>query len=202
MTTVDNVLYLPDQKSYEDLGGGLAGVMRARKASDRGSLVIGNDSLEFRGTKGTVRLSPVRGVARERLTKVEHGEGADIRVSYLGDAGTLGWGFAKLSSPKKNRQLFETIHPELGAGLASEVEDRELLRFREQARAGAARRARVRMWIGGVVAVAGILVTAITYTVASSSSTGGRYLVTYGAILFGGAAFFQGLSEWRKNRGG
>jgi hypothetical protein len=44
--------------------------------------------------------------------------------------------------------------------------------------------------IGGLVCLAGILVTAATY---SAASGGGRYVVAWGAILFGGIQFLVGL---------
>ena len=54
-------------------------------------------------------------------------------------------------------------------------------------------RARRDMAIGGVVCVIGIIVTAVTYSIASSGSSGGTYYVAWGAILFGAIQFFKGL---------
>ena len=49
------------------------------------------------------------------------------------------------------------------------------------------------MLVGGLFCVGGILVTAITYSAAASSPTGGRYFVAWGAIIFGAIQFFKGL---------
>ncbi|MCP4359617.1 MAG: HEAT repeat domain-containing protein [Chloroflexi bacterium] len=49
------------------------------------------------------------------------------------------------------------------------------------------------MMIGGI-ALIGLLITRLTYAVASGSG-GGFYIITWGAILFGGLKFFQGLSK-------
>ncbi len=44
--------------------------------------------------------------------------------------------------------------------------------------------------------VGGILVTAVTYSMAASSSTGGTYFVAWGAIIFGGIQFVKGLISY------
>ncbi len=48
------------------------------------------------------------------------------------------------------------------------------------------------MVIGGLIAVVGIVITAVTY---SAASGGGRYVVAWGAIIFGAIRFFRGLSK-------
>jgi uncharacterized membrane protein YvbJ len=52
------------------------------------------------------------------------------------------------------------------------------------------------MFIGLAMLVIGIAITVGTYAMASSSSGGGRYVVTWGLIVFGGFRFFQGLIGW------
>lgn len=47
------------------------------------------------------------------------------------------------------------------------------------------------MLYGALWCIGGILVTAITYSAASSS--GGTYVVTWGAIIFGAIQFFRGV---------
>ena len=191
MSTIDNLLYLPNEAAFADMmSGQIPRTMKARKVQDRGSLVIENKALEFRGGKGTVRLAPIRGLSHERWVKVEYGEGGDIRAAYISDPSKF--------SRKKNRELFATMQQELGRTPTDEAQDQELSQYRETARAGAAKGAFVRMWIGLAVAVIGIIVTVATLAAASE---GGTYFVAYGAILFGGLAFLQGLYEWRKNRG-
>lgn len=46
--------------------------------------------------------------------------------------------------------------------------------------------------VGGLWCVGGIVVTALTY---SASSGGGRYVVAWGAILFGGIQLIRGLIQ-------
>ncbi len=48
------------------------------------------------------------------------------------------------------------------------------------------------MAIGAVVCIIGIAVTAATYSAASS---GGHYIVAWGAIVFGAIQFFKGLFQ-------
>lgn len=50
------------------------------------------------------------------------------------------------------------------------------------------------MAIGGLICLIGLVVTIGTYAAASSSPTGGRYTVAWGAIVFGGFRFFKGLA--------
>jgi hypothetical protein len=47
------------------------------------------------------------------------------------------------------------------------------------------------MIVGGLWCVGGLVVTAITYSMASSR--GGTYIVTWGAVIFGAIQFFRGL---------
>ncbi len=49
------------------------------------------------------------------------------------------------------------------------------------------------MMIGGLIAGVGIVITAITYSAASEG--GGRYVIAWGAIIFGAIRFFRGLSR-------
>jgi len=51
------------------------------------------------------------------------------------------------------------------------------------------------MVVGGLWCVGGIVVTAVTYSQASSG--GGRYVMAWGAILFGGIQFVRGLLQLR-----
>jgi len=58
---------------------------------------------------------------------------------------------------------------------------------------GAKAAARKKMLRGGLWCVVGIAVTAGTYSLASP---GGTYFVTWGAIVFGGIQFFQGMYQF------
>lgn len=51
-----------------------------------------------------------------------------------------------------------------------------------------------RMHSGALWCLGGILVTVFSYLAAVSSPFGGTYIIAWGAILFGGVRFFQGLS--------
>ena len=50
---------------------------------------------------------------------------------------------------------------------------------------------------GALWFIGGSLVTLITYSNASSSPSGGRYTVAYGAIIFGLIQFFRGVMKSR-----
>jgi hypothetical protein len=52
------------------------------------------------------------------------------------------------------------------------------------------------MLIGLALMTVGIVVTAGTYAMAASSRGGGRYVVTWGLIIFGGLRFVKGLMGW------
>lgn len=47
--------------------------------------------------------------------------------------------------------------------------------------------------IGALWCVGGIIVTAVSYSMAASSASGGSYLVTWGAVIFGGIQMLRGL---------
>ncbi len=81
-------------------------------------------------------------------------------------------------------------------GLTPEAAEKVVInlnRARTQAQRDAALRS---MALGAVVAFVGILVTAVTYSAAAVSPSGGSYLVAYGAIMFGGLQFLRGLWRW------
>jgi len=49
---------------------------------------------------------------------------------------------------------------------------------------------------GGLWCLGGTLVTAVTYGMAASSSSGGTYFVAWGAILFGGIQLLKGIYQF------
>lgn len=55
------------------------------------------------------------------------------------------------------------------------------------------------MLAGGAICLVGIVVTAGTY-LAASAGGGGRYTIAWGAIVFGGIRFFQGLTGMMSDR--
>lgn len=56
------------------------------------------------------------------------------------------------------------------------------------------------MLYGILWALGGTIVTGVTFVAAASSPSGGRYIVAYGAIVFGIVDFFRGLFGWFKYR--
>jgi hypothetical protein len=65
-----------------------------------------------------------------------------------------------------------------------------------QVRAQVFRKAGMRdMLVGGGFCLLGLIVTIGTFSAATSSPTGGRYIVAWGAIIFGAIQFFRGLSR-------
>lgn len=56
------------------------------------------------------------------------------------------------------------------------------------------KRARRDILVGGLFFVGGLVITLITYS--NASHGGGRYVVTWGAIIFGGIQFFRGLATY------
>ena len=51
------------------------------------------------------------------------------------------------------------------------------------------------MITGAIFCVAGIIITAVSYSAAAEGG-GGTYVVTWGAIIFGGIQFFRGLIQY------
>ncbi len=56
--------------------------------------------------------------------------------------------------------------------------------------------------IGGLWLIGGITVTAGTYVLAASSSSGGTYAVTLGPILYGGVRLLYGILQIRQTHAG
>jgi hypothetical protein len=52
------------------------------------------------------------------------------------------------------------------------------------------------MLIGGGVCVIGLIVTIGSFSTASSSPSGGTYVIAWGAIIFGAIQFFRGLNRF------
>jgi len=73
-------------------------------------------------------------------------------------------------------------------------EMREALRISER-KAG-----RNQMLIGALMFVAGCAITAISYSAATSSSSGGYYWLCFGPVIFGPVYFFQGLAKYNRNK--
>jgi hypothetical protein len=57
------------------------------------------------------------------------------------------------------------------------------------------------MLIGAAMFVVGVIITVGSYSMAASSAGGGRYLITYGPIIFGAIRFVQGGVGWLGEQG-
>jgi hypothetical protein len=73
------------------------------------------------------------------------------------------------------------------------VENHRTFLARETRREGRSRGLRQIVY-GLLVAVAGIVITVVTYGIASSSRGGGRYFIAYGAVIVGGMYVIRGLA--------
>jgi hypothetical protein len=51
------------------------------------------------------------------------------------------------------------------------------------------------MLVGAIWCIGGIVVTVMSYNAAASSPGGGRYVVAYGAIIYGALQFFRGMAR-------
>jgi hypothetical protein len=76
----------------------------------------------------------------------------------------------------------------------------EALRKSPEGRRAMAKRCRDRMVRGMLWAVGGLLVTAVTYSMASGR--GGTYIIFWGAVLFGAIDFFAGFLGWLRYQSG
>jgi hypothetical protein len=76
----------------------------------------------------------------------------------------------------------------------------------EVSRGGAARMSNARssatraMVIGAVICIIGLVVTIGSYSAASTSPGGGRYVIAWGAVIFGGLQFVRGLIAYLGSR--
>ncbi len=159
---------------------------------DSGQLVVeGEETLEFRGKKGTLAMTPIREIAVNGNVTIQYGEAGGMRSASFSDFRS---GARKTKS--QNKTLAEELRSWVKVHQRSEIEE-EAVRQQEAMIAEAhVKRARKRMWFGGGAAVLGAIATAIGFAMADDS--GGTYFVFWGAVLFGGGMFHQGLFEYNK----
>jgi hypothetical protein len=167
-----------------------------RRMPEGGVLEAGDGLLEFRGKKGTeLHMSPVHDISVS---------GAEVLVRYGAPPRTASFqdfsqGLMKLG----DRVEPFSVELRRAVGLPAPSAEDEARKVQEIAQAAIPegreqiRRARPRMWIGGAIAVAGILITIITYTAATG---GGTYFVAYGAILAGLGMFAQAMAEYNQGK--
>jgi hypothetical protein len=197
MAEFDDILYIPDEATFRDLYSGGAGlhVRAAKKRTDTGRLVAAPGVLEFQGSKGTVRLTGIKGLSMTsgmaNVVKVEHGEGAAISVAFFGHKGTFG-------AKKRNQEVLAAMQGEgiQPAQLAPD-EAAALHEHRAAEHAAGSRRSKVRIILGAILVAGGLIATIVTYTIASSKPSGGTYILAWGPIIFGLVLLIQGIGERR-----
>lgn len=163
--------------------------------SERGVLEVSPGALEFRGMKNTLVMTPVHDVVAESgCVRVVYGEPS--ATAYLTDfrAGSLKTRKQNQVLERELRELlgFDALAPEEAAILEAKREGERVAQGHSKMRSG-----RRTMWIGGVVAIAGALITGITY---AAAEPGGRYFLLWGAIIFGAAQFFIGLAQFKEGQ--
>lgn len=84
--------------------------------------------------------------------------------------------------------------PYPGAPFMPTPQQREAIRIQER------NSGRNMMLIGALMFVGGIVVTALSYSLASSGSSGGYYWLCFGPVIFGPVYFFQGLAKYNRNK--
>jgi hypothetical protein len=168
----------------EQTGRGPTGVLIARR-----------DSLEFQSKKGTLHMSKIRGVNFSSSAM----SGVRLTIEYGGDGTPIqSANFTDLSKGKFSRRGVKTATQELAQKLNQVLSIREMS-GQDRAVLDDAKRKRGawQMVIGGLLAVAGTIITIVTYSDASSDAEGGTYIVAWGPIIFGLILFFQGLIQNR-----
>lgn len=81
-------------------------------------------------------------------------------------------------------------------GMDEKSADALVANLEEQIEAAQRKKNNRDMLIGGLWMVGGIVVTAVTF---SAASGGGKYVIAWGAIIFGGIQFFTGLARSLQN---
>jgi len=90
--TFDNVWYLPDENRWRD--------MNLLAFKDAGKLIVGEDSLEFRGKKEKVVIANVRHISYGKQgrdfvnnwVRIEYGDAPTTSTAFFADGSLLGWG--------------------------------------------------------------------------------------------------------------
>ncbi|MGH2685594.1 MAG: HEAT repeat domain-containing protein [Actinomycetota bacterium] len=159
---------------------------------DSGQLVVeGEETLEFRGKKGTLAMTPIREIAVNGNVVIQYGEAAGMRSATFSDYRS---GARKTKS--QNQTLAEELRSWVKVHQRSEIEEEAVKQQEAMVAEAHVKRARKRMWFGGGATVLGAIATAIGFSMADDS--GGTYYVFWGAVLFGGLTFLQGLLEYNK----
>lgn len=90
--TFESVWFLPKENKWSD--------KNPLAYTDKGSLVVGDNSIEFRGTKSAIVITNIRRVSYGKQgrdfvnnwVKVEYGAGIDPSTAFFADGSLAGWG--------------------------------------------------------------------------------------------------------------
>lgn len=184
-----------DELAFEKVSAGVYRPGAEQLPLGKGRLIVRAAGLDFQNEKGNLSMRPVRSLdVTKSGVKVEFGEGRDLRTAFLFD---LSKGIFRARS--QTRLMGDAIRQRLEMKGLTEEETvgRERVETAE-ARAGM-QKAKVQMWVWGVVAFAGTVATIATISAASDG--GGTYYVFWGAILFGiGGVLEAYFDRYRKYR--
>ncbi len=103
------------------------------------------------------------------------------------------YGFAANLMIKENKRAFTTKKALIEQGLNEEIANIVVSNIEQQIKSAKKSRASKDMIFGALWCVGGLIVTAVTYS--SASSGGGTYVVAWGAIIFGAIQFFRGVAN-------
>jgi hypothetical protein len=174
-----------------------------------GTLTAYLGRLEFASKQRQVTMPDVREIsfeyervqadalARTPRVRVTHGRGADLSTTYLAKS-TVGL-------PRKVRAANEAFAAELqsacGTTPLSDTDREVVAKSATAARArdfdNDMRIGRTRMWIGAAAFCIGLVITVISY---SAAEAGGRYIVAWGAMIFGALFFVAGAISYGAGR--
>ena len=176
------------------------GVKRGKKGlPEKGQMVIDNGTIEWRGEKdGTKTLGNVKnvsvGLAQPGAVLVTYGEPQQQELFLDFRQGSM-----KVQGQAK--VLEQDIRNALGlapAAASAPLDPAVASNFQRTA-AQSQKSSGAKSMIGGAIALAiGVTITVVTYSNASNSSSGGRYFVLWGPMLFGFIYFVQGLYNFVK----
>ena len=94
---------------------------------------------------------------------------------------------------KQKKTTVETKQILIQQGLTAEAADAIISNLQQQRKQAKNKAARKNMLHGILWCVGGLLVTLLTYNMAEE---GGRYVVAWGAVIFGAYQFFKGFMQW------
>ena len=176
------------------------GIKRGKKGlPEKGQMVIDNGTIEWRGEKdGTKTLGDVKnvsvGLAQPGAVLVTYGDPQQQELFLDFRQGSL-----KVQGQAK--VLEQDIRNALGlapAAASAPLDPAVASNFQRTAARSQKSSGAKSMIFGGIAVAIGVTITVVTYSNASNSSSGGRYFVLWGPMLFGFIYFVQGLYNFVK----